>query len=232
MSILYIFPHPDDESFGPAPVMAKQISEGKSVFLLTLTKGEATKERFKLGLSKEEMGSVRANELEKVAQVLGLTGLTICDFPDGGLKNLDPRVLEQTITDAIKRLQPTVIVTYNIFGISGHHDHLTTHAAVKRAFVELKSTGEGYLKRLAFYTMPERKGKRSISFSKEEEIDCIVKCGEAEMEKVMQALDCYASYRDRIEKTGVKKYKSNEVYFEFFQESFAPPLSDLNARLR
>lgn len=25
MSILYIFPHPDDESFGPAPVMAKQI---------------------------------------------------------------------------------------------------------------------------------------------------------------------------------------------------------------
>ncbi|PIT92498.1 MAG: hypothetical protein COU08_02200 [Candidatus Harrisonbacteria bacterium CG10_big_fil_rev_8_21_14_0_10_42_17] len=36
---LYIFPHPDDESFGPAQAIAKHIEEGDEVHLLTLTKG-------------------------------------------------------------------------------------------------------------------------------------------------------------------------------------------------
>ncbi|EGL81366.1 LmbE family protein [Caldalkalibacillus thermarum TA2.A1] len=37
MNILYIFPHPDDESFGPAAVMHQQIKAGHRVYLLTLT---------------------------------------------------------------------------------------------------------------------------------------------------------------------------------------------------
>jgi hypothetical protein len=36
MKILYIFPHPDDESFGVAHVMSKQLREGNEVYLLTL----------------------------------------------------------------------------------------------------------------------------------------------------------------------------------------------------
>lgn len=51
MRVLYIFPHPDDESFGPAPVIRQQIEKGHEVFLLTLRKGRATKVRHKLGLS-------------------------------------------------------------------------------------------------------------------------------------------------------------------------------------
>jgi LmbE family N-acetylglucosaminyl deacetylase len=39
MKIMYIFPHPDDESFGPAGAINKQIEEGNEVILLTLTKG-------------------------------------------------------------------------------------------------------------------------------------------------------------------------------------------------
>jgi LmbE family N-acetylglucosaminyl deacetylase len=37
MKILYIFPPPDDESFGPAPAIAAQIRNGNKVYLLTLT---------------------------------------------------------------------------------------------------------------------------------------------------------------------------------------------------
>ncbi len=36
MRILYIFPHPDDESFGPARAMAAQRRQGHDVYLLTL----------------------------------------------------------------------------------------------------------------------------------------------------------------------------------------------------
>ncbi len=58
MRILYIFPHPDDESFGPANAMSKQVREGNEVYLLTLTKGGATKQRHKYGYSIKEMGEV------------------------------------------------------------------------------------------------------------------------------------------------------------------------------
>lgn len=50
MRILYVFPHPDDESFGPAPVIKQQLEQGNEVFLLTFTRGGATKVRHKLGL--------------------------------------------------------------------------------------------------------------------------------------------------------------------------------------
>ena len=63
MKILYIYPHPDDESFGPGNVMHKQVREGHEVYLLTLTKGGATKMRFELNLSIEEMGEVRYKEM-------------------------------------------------------------------------------------------------------------------------------------------------------------------------
>ena len=49
MRILYIYPHPDDESFGPAGVMAKQRREGHEVHLLTLTRGGATRQRHRYG---------------------------------------------------------------------------------------------------------------------------------------------------------------------------------------
>ena len=45
MKFLYIFPHPDDESFGPTAGMFLQLEQGHEVHLLTLTKGGATKER-------------------------------------------------------------------------------------------------------------------------------------------------------------------------------------------
>ena len=59
MRILYIFPHPDDESFGPAPAIAAQRRQDDEVYLLTLTKGEATKQRHRLGVSKKEMREIR-----------------------------------------------------------------------------------------------------------------------------------------------------------------------------
>lgn len=56
MKILYIYPHPDDESFGPGHVMAKQVRDGHEVYLLTLTKGGATWQRFKYNHTIAEMG--------------------------------------------------------------------------------------------------------------------------------------------------------------------------------
>ncbi|MGB2982697.1 MAG: PIG-L family deacetylase [Candidatus Bipolaricaulia bacterium] len=236
MKILYVFPHPDDESFGPARAISAQVRTGHDVHLLTLTRGGATKERHRLGYSIEEMGAVRHAEMEEVTKVLGLADLTVLDFPDGGLKELDPREIEAAVASHIERARPAIIVTYPVHGISGFHDHLVTHAVVKRVFVELRGAGASYLQRLAFVTLTEEQataasGMHRLSGSTAEEIDCVMVAADEDMDAFRSALDCYATYREMIERTGVRESLDRIVAFEIFAESHDPPLDDLCAGL-
>ncbi len=234
MRILYVFPHPDDESFGPARAISAQVRGGQEVYLLTLTKGGATKERFKFGYSVAQMGDVRREEMQEVARALGLTDLTVLDFPDGGLKELDPRTLVAVVADHVEAVRPDVLVTYPVHGISGFHDHLVTHAVVKRAFVDLRERDPASPKRLAFFTLTEEQAERAsgahrLSGSTEREIDCLLAVEDEDMAAFRRALDCYVSYREMIEKTGVRESLDRTVAFEFFGESFDPPVDDLCA---
>ena len=232
MRILYVFPHPDDESFGPARAISAQVRAGHEVLLLTLTKGGATKERFKLGYSVEEMGKVRHGEMKEMAKVLGLSDLTVLDLPDGGLKELDPRKIEAVVAGHIERVRPDIVATYPVHGISGFHDHLVTHAVVKRVYLQLRDRGADYLKRLAFFTITQEQATRAsgahrLSGSTPEEIDCIVTVDDEDMEAFRKALDCYRTYKAMIERTGVRNTLDREVAFEFFQEDCVPPVADI-----
>ncbi len=97
-SLLYVFPHPDDECFGPVPALAQQRRTGHEVHLLTLTRGEATSQRERLGYSKADMAAARYEEMQGVAATLDLSSLTVLEYPDGGLAELNPLVLEDEVT--------------------------------------------------------------------------------------------------------------------------------------
>ncbi len=231
MRILYVFPHPDDESFGVGHVMHLQRRQGHDVHLLTLTRGGATKRRHDFGYSVAEMGEVRYQEMLEVERVLGLSGLEVLDLPDSGLKEVDPRELEWAVADAVRRLRPDVVVSYPAHGISGFHDHLVTHAVVKRAYVELRETLPE-LRRLAFCTLTEEQAAAAqtvfpLSSSTPEEIDCVVSVEPGDIEACRQALDCYVTFRETIETTGIKEKLFSEVPFELFAERHDPPLDDL-----
>ncbi|MEO8666378.1 MAG: PIG-L family deacetylase [Ignavibacteria bacterium] len=234
MKILYVFPHPDDESFGPAPAMVKQLREGHKVYLLTLTKGGATKQRYKYGLSIDEMGIVRYKEMLDVEKVLGLTGMTVLDLPDSGLKELDPREIENVIEDEIGKIKPNVVVTYPVHGISGFHDHLVCHAVVKNVFVKMKEKNE-YLKRLAFFTIPEDQAAKlkhfHLSGSKDEEIDCIYEVEDKDVESTRKALDCYVTFKETIDATDIKNQINTKACFEIFGESHDPKLKNIFEKL-
>ena len=234
MKILYIFPHPDDESFGPAPVMHKQLKAGHEVYLLTLTKGGATKQRFRLNKSVEEMGEIRYEEMLCVKETLGLTRMDVWDLPDGKLAEMDPRLLEDAVKDHIKIIQPNIIVSYPVHGVSGFHDHLVTHAIVKRVFAEMKET-ESYLKRLAFLTLPDPGGAVFLEEgfrmknSSEEMIDAVVNLDEEDISILKKCLECYSTYQATIEESGVVEKIGDKVYFEFFQEEKKPKVWDICA---
>lgn len=230
MKILYIFPHPDDESFGPAHAMSKQRRDGHEVYLLTLTKGGATRQRHKYGYSIEEMGEVRYKEMLEVEKVLNLSGMNVLDLPDSGLKKMDPRDIEKVVFDEIERLKPDVIVTYAVHGISGFHDHLIIHGIVKRVFVEMKEK-LGYPKRLALFTITEEEAAKQthfkISGSKPEEIDCILEVEQVDIDKSLKALDCYVTFQDTIKATNIQQHITNKVVFEIFGENFEHKLKDI-----
>lgn len=234
MKILYIFPHPDDESFGPAPAISAQIRQGHEVYLLTLTKGEATKQRHRLNVSKAKMGEIRFREMQCVEQVLNLSGMKVLDLPDSGLKEMNPIDIEKVIRDHIHHIKPDVLVTYAVHGVSGFEDHLVTHAVVKRVYCELKGDATGYPRRLALFTHyaeEEVQSKFNLKSSKKEEIDCWVATDDKDRQAFLEALDCYETYQQVIEDSGVKQAVGNSVPFEIFGEEFGPPLDNITDRL-
>lgn len=234
MKILYVFPHPDDESFGPAPAISSQLRDGHEVYLLTLTKGEATKQRHRLGVSKEEMGEIRFKEMQCVEKVLGLTGMTVLDLPDSGLKEMNPIEIEAEIKEHIHEIQPDVLVTYAVHGVSGFEDHLVSHAVVKRLFCELKEQSSDYPKRLAFFTHyaeEDVESKFNLKSSALEEIDCWVETDETDRRQFLDALDCYETYQQVIEDSGVKKAVGQRIPFEVFGEEYDPPLSSITENM-
>lgn len=238
MKILYIFPHPDDESFGPAGAINQQVNDGNEVHLLTLTKGGATQVRHSLNLSTEEMGNIRHKEMLRVEKGLRLSGFTILDYPDSGLKELDPRLLEKEIAKEIERIKPTIVITYPVHGGSGFHDHLVTYSVVKRIFLEMKDNGADYLKRLAFFTMPDNdepsfmsNGWPRLKLSEKELIDTITPLSEADINAMKDALLCYDSYQEMVEKTGVIEKIGDRVHFEIAFENHTPPLAKITENI-
>ena len=229
MRILYVFPHPDDESFGPARAMAAQRRQGHEVYLLTLTRGEATKVRHKLGWSLEQMGEARYRELLDVGKTLDLNDIQILNLPDSGLKEVDPKTIEQVVRAEMLRIQPHVVVTFPIHGISGFHDHIVTHFAVTRVYLELHGPGRPWLQRLAFFTVVSAPAQFPwhVNVTAREEIDCVLRVTDADMEQFHKALDCYITYAEVIAQTKIHDFFDAEVHFELYHEDCKPPLTDL-----
>lgn len=234
MRILYVFPHPDDESFGPARAMALQRRQGHDVYLLTLTRGEATKVRHKFGWTLEQMGEARYREMQDVKTTLELEDMRILDLPDGKLKELDPWRVEAVIREELLRVRPHVLVTFPVHGISGFHDHIVTHTATTRVYLELRGAEHSWLQRLAFFTVITAPPAFPwhVNVTKPEEIDCTFDVSPADMERFHKALDCYVTYADVMAATKIHDVFGKDVHFEIYREDHKPPLTDLFAGLR
>lgn len=233
MKIMYIFPHPDDESFGPAGAIDKQVKEGNEVILLTLTKGGATKVRHNLGLSVKEMGAVREKEMQKVQKTLGISEMTILDYQDGGLTKINPFHLETEILKWLQHYQPNIVITYPVHGGSGHHDHITLHHIIKRLFLGKKDTLQ-FWKRLAYFTIIDtglpmffEGGIPRVTWTKKEDIIVTEKLDNANIQKMKEALLCYDTYQEMVKTTNVIDRIGDKTYFELENETHPKMLSSI-----
>lgn len=151
--VFCIFPHPDDESFLIGGTIASMTASGAEVSLYTLTRGERSRHAARLGISPEALATLRSTEVREAARILGISSFSQGDYPDGGLRDLDPRIIERDIHDRIQSIRPHLLITFDVQGSSVHPDHIVMHHIVKRVFVDLQES-LSTLQRLAFCVLP------------------------------------------------------------------------------
>jgi LmbE family N-acetylglucosaminyl deacetylase len=128
LRLLPILAHPDDETLGVGGVLARYAAEGVEVHLVTATRGEGGRFRgVKEGPGhpgREELASIREQELRAAASTLGIRTVTQLGYPDGRLDEANPREAIARIAAEIRRLRPHVVITFPPDGGYGHPDHI------------------------------------------------------------------------------------------------------------
>jgi LmbE family N-acetylglucosaminyl deacetylase len=138
--LLGVFAHPDDETVCAGATLAKYASAGADVRVVSLTKGGAGQIRDASAATRSTLTAVREKELHAAGIELGLTETRCLDFPDGGLAEIDGRILVTLASELISEMSPDVVITFGPDGFSGHSDHIAVGAAVTAACDEMRST--------------------------------------------------------------------------------------------
>lgn len=224
-----IFPHPDDETFLMGGSIASITANGNAVSLYTLTRGEHSRNGRILGLSSDEVGRRRTHELRHAAEILGVSTLLHGSYPDGGLRDLDPRLLEQDIAAKVRTHRPHALCTFDIQGASVHPDHITVHHVVKRVFCALHDEIPE-LQRLCFCVLPDERVSgwpRKIFGVPAERIHAVLDVS-AVREIEQRALHAHTTVAQDVREHNYDGWMLWErEYFSFFRESPNYPVSDL-----
>ncbi len=157
-SILCIFAHPDDESFGVGGALATYARSGTPVDLLCATRGEAGQLGDPVVTTREQLGAVREAALRAAVRLLGFRDLYLLDHHDGQVMDVPYATLLAEVTEIMRRVRPTTVICFGPRGIYGHPDHIQTFKAATEAFWRLRGSVPE-LQRLYYPAVPRRLGR-------------------------------------------------------------------------
>lgn len=132
-SVLAVVAHPDDESFGLGAVLDRLIDNGCQGGVLCFTRGEAST----LHGVEGDLTEIRIDELARAAEILGITRVRLCEYPDGGLAGIDPAELALVTVEQASAQGADLLVVMDESGITGHPDHRAATVAALRAADQL-----------------------------------------------------------------------------------------------
>ena len=144
-TLLAVFAHPDDESFGPGGTLAKYAAEGADVHVAIATDGAAGSVAEGYEGLREQLADVRQEELEAAADILGVA-VHMLGYRDSGYVddpanehpeafiNVDQDEAAGRIVRLIRELRPDVVLTHDETGGYFHPDHIKAHEITTSAF--------------------------------------------------------------------------------------------------
>lgn len=117
--VLAIGAHPDDLELACGGTLAKLIDQGHEVHAVVMSQGTRG------GNSAE-----RPSEARRAGAFLGLTRLSVLDYPDTELPSRN-RDMVASIEDELLRVNPDIVLTHS--ASDQHQDHFAVHQATLRA---------------------------------------------------------------------------------------------------
>lgn len=136
--VLVMLPHPDDESFGVAGLIAQSRKRGIPVTYACGTLGEMGRN---MGsptyANRETLPELRKQELINACKEMDVTDLRMLGLRDKTLEFEDDEYLADVMERIIDEVKPTLIVTFYP-GHGVHPDHDATGEAVIRALYRKK----------------------------------------------------------------------------------------------
>jgi N-acetylglucosamine malate deacetylase 2 len=152
-----IFAHPDDEAIIIGGTLIQLAELGWETHLICATKGEASTAYDRDYVKKEELGPVREQELLRAAEIMGIKKVHFLDYIDATLVDQDEAEAVEKLAALLNTLQPELIYTFEVNGISHHPDHKTVH----RWMMKLLHEGKLNYMPLAVYlaTVDNRAGR-------------------------------------------------------------------------
>jgi LmbE family N-acetylglucosaminyl deacetylase len=123
-TLLFVFAHPDDESFSGAGTAMKYAAAGARVVLVTATLGERGKCGDPPICPAEELPAVRERELRTAAGIIGFHDLVLLHHRDRELADVPPDEIRRTLVAIVRRERPAVVFTFDPNGFNVHPDHV------------------------------------------------------------------------------------------------------------
>lgn len=134
-SLAFVFAHPDDEAFAVGGTIVTYAARGVGCDLFCATNGDAGRSSGVPVSSREELGTLRRNELISAARLLGLRSLEMPGHPDGALAGVDPDLLVGEVVRRLREWRSEVVVTFGPEGgRNAHRDHRAISRAATAAF--------------------------------------------------------------------------------------------------
>lgn len=207
--MLVVFPHPDDESFGPGGTIAKYTNSGVPVTYACLTLGEMGRNMGKPPFAnRESIASLRKNELYDACEVLGIKDVRLLGYRDKTIEFEDDIKVMSKIKEIINELKPSLIITHYP-GHGVHPDHDATGKATVEAVRQLPAEDRPKL-----YCMAISKNREKVLGKPE-----IINYVEETMEIKVRAIQAHRSQTEAMFKedvdqnTRLKKWLTEEIFW-------------------
>ena len=126
--LLVVFPHPDDESVMAGGIIQRAIKMGFEVTVLTLTEGDRGK--IYVNGKGRSTAEIRRQEMAEAMSRLGVIDWVMWKFDDGKLRFRHK--WRERLGKFIEETKPSVMVSYDLSGVSGHPDHIVVAREIRQ----------------------------------------------------------------------------------------------------
>lgn len=204
LSLMAVLAHPDDETFGMGGTLAKYANQDIDVYLICATHGEVGEMDAEFLEGFESPAQRREYELRCAAKNLGIKEVIFLNYRDSGMAGsennshpdslfvADLNKVAEEVVQYIRKIKPTIVLTFDPIGGYRHPDHIKIHEATVKAFH--LASDETYkddlnqapyqVKKLYFHSIPKNflrwmlrlmklVGKDPRKFGKNQDIDLV-----------------------------------------------------------